>query len=253
MTASTARALLCAGDLYLQRFAAGVPGPIQGPYESDKFALTPKSTVQNAISKSRNGYGQVVEAVAVPGVSELEIDLTEVNKQSLAIALLGDDVVNSVASTTLAAQAMTLGALGDWHDTGVPNLTVTLLTNSGGTTTYDEGTDYIVEPNNGWIKPLIGGAMTATEAVKVTGTGAAFDETVISGMTDSQLRVRATFNGQNLVDGSPIIVTCYEVVLAASAVIDFLLSTFNKVTLKGSCKTPAGFTTPYIVKMRDPG
>ncbi len=56
----------------------------------------------------------------------------------------------------------------------------------------------------------------------------------------------------NLVDNSGIKVIAYEVVLAAKDVFDFLLSDFNKVTLSGTMKTPAGFTTPFVVKLVDP-
>lgn len=251
MTSSTARALLCAGSVYLARFAGGVAGAPQGPFEASKFSITPKSNVKNAVSKGRDSYGQVIETVVVPDVPEFAIDLTEVNKVTLAIALLGDSVVNTAVSGTLAAVSVT-AALDGWVDIGHVNLGEMTVTNTGATTTYVEGTDYIINPNLGWLKALVGGAITDNEALKVSGPYTALDETVISGMTDSQLRVRVTFDGQNLVDGSPLIITVYEVVLGGKDTIDFLLSDFNKVSLSGSMKTPAGFVAPYIVKMRAP-
>lgn len=251
MTASTARALLCAGSVYLARFVGGVAGAPQGPFEASKFAITPKSNVKNAVSKGRDSYGQVIETVVVPDVPEFAIDLTEVNKVTLAIALLGESAVNTVASGTMAATAF-VAVLDGWVDVGHANLGTMTVTNAGATTTYDEGVDYIVNPNLGWVKALVGGAITDGESIKVSGPYTALDETVISGMTDSQLRVRVTFDGQNLVDNSPLIITVYEVVLGGKDTIDFLLSDFNKVALSGSMKTPAGFVAPYIVKMRSP-
>lgn len=252
MTASTARALLAAGSVYLARFSGGVAQAPQGPFEASKFAITPKSTVKNAVSKGRDTYGQVVETVVVPDVPEFAIDLTEVNKVTLAIALLGDGAIDTQASGTLAAVAYTLDVLDSWVDLGKGNISDVVVTNTGATVTYVEGTDFIVNPNLGWIKPLSTGTMTAAEPVKVSATYTSFSETTISGMTDAQLRVRATFDGQNLVDGSPVIATVYEVVLGAKDTIDFLLSDFNKVSLSGSMKTPAGFLAPFIVKLRDP-
>lgn len=251
MTASTARALLCAGSVYLARFASGAPGPRQGPFEASKFAISPKSTVKNAVSKGRDSYGQVVETVVVPEVPEFAIDLTEVNKTTLAIALLGEGVIDTQASGTMAPTSITAD-LDAWVDLPFANLGVVTVTNTAATTTYVEGEDYIVNRNMGWLKALSTGAILDAEVLKVGGPYTAFSETTISGMTDAQLRVRVWFDGQNLVDSSPIIATVYEVVLGAKETIDFLLSDFNKVSLSGSMKTPAGFIAPYIVKMRDP-
>jgi hypothetical protein len=247
-----ARAILAAGDVYLATFVNGVPGPMIGPFEADKFAVTPKSELKNAVSKGKTSYGQVVESVSVPGVVDFEIALTQVNKTSLAIAILGDAARDTAVAGTLAATAFTADVLDAWIDTGKPLLTDVVVTNTGATTTYDEGVDYQVNSDMGWVQPLSTGAITAGESIKIGGTFAALSETTITAMTNSQLRVYAVFDGINLVDQSGLKVICYEVVLAAKDVFDFLLSDFNKVTLSGSMKTPVGKLTPFIVKLVDP-
>lgn len=252
MTASTARALLAAGNVYLGRFVGGVPGSPEGPFEASKFGITPKSTQKNAVSKGRDSYGQVVETVTIADPSEFEMDLSEINKVTLAMALLGTTSVVNQAGGTITAQAIN-AELDKWAVLSHGNLTGSqTVTNAGASTTYVEGVDYIVNEQMGWIKPITGGAITDGEALHVTSTYGALTGTQIDGMTDAQIRVRAYFDGKNLVDNSPVQVTVYELALAASAVFDFLLSDFNKVTLKGVMKTPAGFTSPYIVKLLDP-
>lgn len=254
MTASTARALLAAGDCYLAAFVNGVPGPMKGPFETDKFAVTPKSDLKNAVSKGKASYGQVIESVSVPGAVDFEIALTEINKTSLALAILGTIATDSGDAGTLAATAFTTDAddVESWIDVGHPNFHSAVVTNTGATTTYEEGIDYIVNNDLGWVKPLATGAITTGESIKISGNYLAFSETTISSMTNSQVRVRAIFDGINLVDNTGVKVICYEVVLAAKDVFDFLLSDFNKVTLSGTMKTPAGYTTPFIVKLVDP-
>lgn len=253
MTASTARALLAAGNVYLGRFANGAPGQPEGPFEASKFAITPKSTQKNAVSKGRDSYGQVIESATIADPSEFEMDLTEINKVTLSMALLGTISAVTQAGGTMTAVAVTADDLDKWIILPHGNLTgAQTVTNSGATVTYVEGTDYIVNEVMGWIKPLSTGSITDGEALKVTSTYGAISGTQIDGMTDAQIRVRAYFDGKNLVDGSPIQATVYELALAASAVFDFLASDFNKVTLKGVMKTPAGYTAPYIVKLLDP-
>lgn len=254
MSVSTARAVLAAGDVYLAAFVSGAPGPIKGPFEADKFAVTPKSDLKNATSKGKLSYGQVIESVSIPGAVDFELVLTEVNKTSLALAVLGTAATDTGASGTLVATAFSANAtdVEAWIDVGHPNFHTAVVTNTAGTTTYAEGVDYIVNNDLGWVKPLASGAIIAGEALKIAGAYLAFSETTISAMTNSQVRVRAILDGKNLVDNSGIRVICYEVVLAAKDVFDFLLSDFNKITLSGTMKTPAGMLTPFIVKLVDP-
>lgn len=254
MTASTARALLAAGSCYLAAFASGAAGPMKGPFETNKFAITPKSDLKNALSKGKESYGQVIESVSVPGAVDFSLELTEVNKTSLALAVLGTVATDSGSAGTLAATSFTASAsdLESWIDVGHPNFHAAVVTNTGATTTYIEGIDYIVNSDLGWVKPLATGAITPGEALKIAGSYLAFSESTISAMTNTQLRVKAIFDGINLVDNSGIKVICYEVVLAAKDVFDFLLSDFNKITLSGTMKTPAGFTTPFVIKLVDP-
>lgn len=127
----TARAYLGAGDLYLAPFVGNVAGPWSGPYECNKFEIKPNVNLREQTSKSRDGYGQVVETVALNQPADLTVDLTEVNRETLAIALLGTTIALTQASGTLVAQVVTAKA-GKWAEIGKIMLTEASVTVSGG-------------------------------------------------------------------------------------------------------------------------
>lgn len=246
----TARAFLGAGDLYISRYENGAFQPYEGPFESDKFSIKPNSDLKEKTSKGRYTYGQVIESVPVPQPSDLTISLAEVNKSSLAIALMG--TTGSVAQTagTLADAPIT-AKLGKWADLGKLRLTqgTVVVTNSAGTTTYDEGEDYIVNYSFGWIKVLEGGAITADAALKVDASYGAVNGTEIKGSTQTQIRARFKLDGVNFADNAEVVVTVHEAVLNPSSEFDFLADDFASVELGGRMKTPVGFIEPYTVRL----
>ena len=99
---TTARGFLGAGDLYISRYDTGTLAflPYQGPYESTKFQIKATTKLVEMTSRSRDGYGQLVESVPLPQPTEFEIALAEVNKESLTLALLGTQASLTQSSGT---------------------------------------------------------------------------------------------------------------------------------------------------------
>lgn len=251
----SARGFKGAGNLFIARYVGGVLGPYQGPYECSKFEIKPNVEIQELISKGRDTYGQVIETVAIPQPADLTVDLPEVNKESLAIAMLGTVAATSQASGALADEAVVITALDTWYPLSKSALTGVAggsmeVTNVAGTTTYDEGEDYIIERQLGWIKALSTGTIAAASTVHVSTPYAATTGFEIKGMTEPQLRARFKLAGKNFVDDSPVEVTVYEAVIAADSAFDFLQDGFASISLPGRMKTPTGFTEPFIVRQR---
>ncbi len=248
----TARAFLGAGDLYLARQVNGVFEDYSGPYECGKFEIKPNVSVLEQTSKGRSTYGQVIESVALQQPADLTIDLTEVNKESIAIALMGTTAAVSQAGGTLNNQPVVVKT-DKWVSVGKHKLIDNTInvTNVAGSTTYVKGTDYIVNTELGWIKALAGGAITNNATVHVDATYDSSSGTEIKGATQAQLRVRVKLDGKNFADDQPCIVTCHEVVVAPDAAFDFLSDSFATVTLPGRMKTPVGFSEPFTVELRD--
>lgn len=86
-----ARAMLFSGDLYMQRY-----NPLTqswaaeaGPFEANKFSIKPNSEAKIATSRGRASYGQAIETVYIQQPSDFSVVLTEVNKDTLSLGLLG--------------------------------------------------------------------------------------------------------------------------------------------------------------------
>lgn len=247
-----ARGFIGAGDLYIARQIAGVYEDFRGPFECTKFEIKPNVSVLEQTSKGRATYGQVIETVAIPQPSDLTVDLAEVNRESLALALLGTTAALSQSSGTIVNEAIT-ARLDRWVPLSKSafNQAGFVVTNVAGITTYVEGVDYIVNRQLGWVKALVGGAITEALALHVDGAYAAITGTEIRGSTDAQVRAKFKLDGKNFADDLPVIVTVHEAVIAADSAFDFLADDFNTVSLPGRMKTPSGFTEPFTVHLRN--
>lgn len=247
----TARAFLGAGDLYIARYVSGAYLDYEGPFECHKFEIKPAVDLKEQTSKGRSTYGQVIESVPVPKPSTLTVELAEVNKYSLALALFGTTSALSQASGTMTAVAV-VAKLGYW--VALPFMALTgaaVVTHTSGSPTYVNGVDYLINPQLGTFKALAGGAILDAASVKLTSTYAAITGTAISGSTQTQVRAKFKLDGKNFADDLPCIVTVHEAVIAADSAFDFLANDFNTVSLPGRMKTPVGFTEPFNVHLRD--
>lgn len=249
----TARGFLGSGDLYIARYVGGVQGPWMGPFEADKFEIKPNVELKEQVSKSRENYGNVIETVALNKPGDFTVDLSEVNKETLSIALLGTAITLTQASGSWVAAAYT-STKGAWIPLGKGNVTVAglVVTNAAASTTYVLGTDYEVNYRLGWLRAISTGAIVDGAAnIKVTGAYGAISGTKISGGVSSQIRAAFKLDGKNFADDLPCIVTVAEGVVASSAAFDFLSSEFAKVSMPGKMKTPVGATEPFTVELRD--
>lgn len=248
----SARGFLGAGDLYINRIVASVLQGWQGPYEATKFEIKPNVDVKKMVSKSRDNYGNVIESVPLNQPANFTIELAEVNKESMVLALLGTTTaLNQGSAGTLTAEVIATVVLDTWMPVSKANLTGTqAITGAGGTPTYVLGTDYLVNKQLGWVKFLSTGAVLAGDSPKITTTYATTVGTRIAGGTQADLRARFKLDGINLADRLPCIVQVHEGVIAADSAFDFLAGDFNTVSLPGEMKTPTGFSEPYTVDLR---
>lgn len=246
-----ARGFLGAGDLYIARYVGGVPQAYQGPYECTKFEIKPNVDLKEMTSKGRFTYGQVIESVAIPQPADLTVDLPEVNRESLAIALLGTVAAVSQTGGTVTAEVVTVTALDTWLPLSKASFTTITATTSADVA-LTEGEDFIVDKQLGWIKVLStnNNSVVAANTIKVSGAYAATTGDEIKGMTNAQLRARFKLVGKNFADDLPYVVTVHEAIIAADSAFDFLQDDFASVSLPGRMKTPTGFTEPFTVALQ---
>lgn len=243
-----------AGDLYISRYVGGVYQDYEGPFESDKFEITPKSEKKQLISKGRYTYGQAKSSVNIPQPTEVAISLKEADASGIALALFGTVAALEQDAGTLTAESRTV-KVGYWKPLSKANLSGTITVTDGATPTpnvYVEGIDYILNKQFGWIKALPGGALEDDDVVKVSG---AYDEITgsrIRGATNANVRARFKLDGVNYVNGKPVTVTVHEAVIAADSALDFLAGDFNTTNLPGTLNTPPGYDEPFTVDLIEP-
>jgi hypothetical protein len=246
----SSRAFIGAGDLYINRIVGGIAQGWVGPYECSKFEIKPNVEKKEQKSKSKAGYGQVIETVNLAQPSDLTVEMPEVNKESLALALLGTTSAINQAAGDITNEAFT-AKFDKWVPVSKAQISVVVLTNAAGTVTYTEGTDYLVNKELGWIKVLSTGTILDNASLLVDFHHALITGTLIKGATSTDVRAKFMLDGVNQADGLPVICTVHEGVIAADAAFDFLADDFNTVSLPGSMKTPSGFNEPFTVALRN--
>jgi hypothetical protein len=247
---SEARGFLGAGDLYIDRQVNGVYQGLKGPFECSKFEIKANSTLKDKRSKGKSTYSQIIETVAVPEPFELSVTLGEMNTDGMALALLGTTSSTSQGAGTLTAETF-VAKLDVWVPVSKQNLTGSqTVTNAAASTTYVNGTDYIVNKTLGLIKALPGGAIADLASLRLTSGYGAIASTLIRGATNPVIRAKFVLDGINFADNTPTIVTVYEAVIASDAAVDFLSDEFGEIPLPGRMKTPTGFNEPFLIERR---
>lgn len=251
------RGFLGAGDLYISRYDPATAAFLEfdGPFEATKFAIKPNSDLKEMTSRGRSTYGQVIESVPLPQPADFSVTFGEVNRESLALALFGTASALAQGSGTVTDEVITMTAakMDRWLQLSKQNIADAgfVVTNSGATVTYVEGTDYVVNRRLGLVKPLSSGDIASTGDIKVDFGYSAISGTKIAGATQSQVRAKFKLDGINFADQLPVIVTVWEGVLTPDSEFDFLQDEFAEVALTGRLKTPTGKTEPFEVELRD--
>lgn len=248
---SQARGFLGAGDLYLNLLVGGTPQGWVGPYEAKKFEVKANAELKEQVSRGRSTYGQIIESVPIPKPFDLNITMSEMGKEGLGIALLGTLGSLSQAAGSIANEAIVI-KLASWTPLSKANFSGALtVTNAANTITYAEGTDYTVNRQLGWIKRVTGSTIPDNSTVHVDGTYLEITGDSIAGAAASTIRAMVKLDGINFVDQRPNIVTVWEMVVASEAAVDFLGDDFGEIPLSGRMKTPAGYTSPFLIEQRN--
>ncbi len=252
---TTARAVLAAGLVRLNLWNALTQSydGFGDALDADKFEIKPDFEEKTSESRSHLDYGQARATVVLPKPTELTIELSAATVEALAMQFQGLVGALSQASGNLAAVDITVTALDKWLPLGKRSISDVGLsiTDATATTTYAHGTHYEIN----WLRGLVRFHSAAVDApdvadvVKVTASYGAVDGKKILGGRVSQVRCQVQFDGQNMVDHSPLEVDVHEWVAGSNNGFDFLGSDFSNITLSGKIVTPAGKTEGYEIRL----
>jgi hypothetical protein len=162
--------------------------------------------------------------------------------------------VDYVAATT-AAEAVTAGQIGDWIKLANRRVSNVVVKNSGATTTYTAGVDYIVDTKPGFIKPIPGGAIAEDQDLKVSYTCAALAGTTVQGSVVPSKLLRVELQLADLVDQSEsyLVIPLYQAASAGNK--DLMGKAVINADLQGAMLVPPEGTAiatetggaPYII------
>jgi hypothetical protein len=239
-----AAGMLVEGTLYLNRRENGVLTGIKKIIGVTQMEITVSSDIKEQISKDKGSYGAVTASVAIPKPTEIGITIANVDRDSLAMALMGDNATVSTGGGTVTAEAV-VAKLGVFVPLASRNITAAsvVVTNTGATVTYVEGTDYEINYALGMIEAKA--TITADEALKVSYAHGAIAGYKVNSGTVTQVKGALTLDGRNLADGSSLIIEIESALLSSDGAMDFMSDNFVEFKSKGRAESVAG--RPAIV------
>lgn len=238
---------LGSGDLYLDRLTdAGAQQGAKLTGSASKFALNPNSEIKEQKGRGRTNYGQVIASATLPDTTDISLTLNQLDAQNMAIAFLGDVSAFTQASGTISGEAITAHA-DRYTELAKEAVSNVVVKDDTDTTTYEEGTDYILHDRLGMVKPLSTGGITDGDTLHVNYDHAEVTAEKITGGTSPIIRCRLLLDGKNYVNGKNCKVLVYDARLKPNTEVDFLSDDFLPLDLSGVCEIPEGKDEPFEI------
>ena len=151
-----------------------------GPIYMDVWGAQANSERKDATVKARANRGKVIASTVVGAASSVQVTLRNCPTHILADALGASIADFAFSAASVSSEAVTAPEPGQWKKLAQKHITAAtvVVTGTGGTPTYTEGTDYEINYRIGAIRPIIGGAISAAAALEVD-----YDHTAPTGKT----------------------------------------------------------------------
>jgi len=139
--------------------------------------VTPAAENVDEVSRFIDSAGQLLSRGQIPKFTSANVSTSSLrDKRVLAYAMNGRAVGFAQAANIIAVQtgstvtdeAVTAGALGIPIQLAKHHASAVVVKHTSGTPTYTLGTDYSVDANLGQVTPLVGGVITASQALKIS-------------------------------------------------------------------------------------
>jgi hypothetical protein len=156
------RLLLGRGKLYFDRLNS--TGARTGELflgNCPAFEITPSPETIEKYSSATAAAGQIASDV-IRQKLELRIQGDEFSKENLASALYGDTSTLAQTGSSVTAEEITAQMQDRFYPLVYRDVSSVVVTGTGGTPTYTEGTDYEVDATSGRIYIIEGGGIAAS-------------------------------------------------------------------------------------------
>lgn len=220
-----------------------------------EFSTSFTAEVKERISKKRGSYGQVLNTVTIPKPGELSMKIDTLNKETLAMGMMGVLSKEELAVKTVPDHALTDFKGDIWiklPDRYIDGAVV--VENSGGTQTVDAA-EVQVEPRLGLVKISETGAAAATinagDGFTVSYTTASWDKWQIAAFKETELRGELWLDGKNRVTGEDVMLHIPQFTLTVDGAFNFFTEDFNEITFTGRTEIADGEDAPYYVELKE--
>jgi len=202
------QAIAYEGTFYLNRLLrTGVYAGMKPVIGIAALELMSKAKSELLKSNDKGSYGLTAHSMSVIDDTSASLEIQEFDRESLAMSLIGDSAELNSGAGTVADEPITakLGAMVALAHINIEDGSV-IVTNTGGTITYDIGDDYTVNYVTGHITALAAGDITEAQGLEVTYDFLALSGSVIYAGAEPLIKGAAMFEGINLADGTNIII-----------------------------------------------
>lgn len=203
-------------------------------------------------SKRRDRYKLKIWAETDPGTSNLSLTLVAIPPPLLARVFYGEAAEISVVAGAVTDEDLVVS------DKGVPlklanrylapSPATVEITNAAGSTTYVEGTDYVVDRLRGLVTIKAGSAIVVEDVLKVSYTKLAYKTLSIRGGVKPNEDFYITGDMLNRPGKQDMDLEIYQASLSTDGDFDLFSEDPLTLTLTGPLITPEGKTEPYIAK-----
>lgn len=237
--AYTEESWLGSGDLNIDVYNSS--GALTGELDVGNatiFAINAPSIEKKELTGyRRENYGDTIKSIISKIEQELKFTLTDINRKNLAMAMFGTDaVLTQAAGNNTATPETIVAALDKWVKLGFRLLdeeTPPVVTGSGGTPTYVEGTDYEIDYQVGRIKALSTGSITAGLSLLVGSTYLDLTGWQVTGRTVDKIEALIRLIGQDKANTRDCEVIVYKASLTPSGDINWLTQDYATLEFSG--------------------
>lgn len=245
---------LGSGDVYIDLLDSdNAPTGYQLEGSVKDFEIQVENEIKEQISFGRETRGQVLATAVIPGKPMVRFTFQRVSSINMAMAVLGAAAAGSqtAGEVTSASPQDVTAKPGYYVDLGKAKISDLVVKNSTDTTTYVEGTHYLVDDDLGMIMVLTGSGIDADAVLHCAYKYAAYSYSDITGNSDPNIKVRIRFAGKNYVDGKSLVGNFFQVALRPTSALPLISDDFIEVAIEGNCEIPSSGTTAFTIRRQE--
>jgi len=230
--------LLGRGKVYFDRFdASGNPTGERFLGNCPTFEITPTSEDIKKYS-SADAAADLIASDVLRTTLALRIVGDEFTKENLAMALFGDNSTLSQTGASVTDEAIAGVLQGRYYALAYRDVSNVVVTDTGGVTTFVEGTDYTVDATTGRIYVIVGGGIADDTDLEVDYDYATISLPTVRGMNQTSVKGKIRFIGDPA-RGPKWEIEIWRASVHADGAMGFISDEYANFTMTGDIESDA--------------